>query len=86
MGLASVSSGKILFEGDDITKLPPYKRSRKGLVYVAQTDNVFKTLTVEENFKLSSYDLSEDEYKERIEIVFTLFSQIKDILKRKCIS
>ncbi|PVU73320.1 ABC transporter ATP-binding protein [Sulfolobales archaeon SCGC AB-777_J03] len=83
MGLASVSSGKILLEGEDITKLPPYKRSRKGLVYVAQTDNAFKTLTVEENFKLSSYDLSEDEYKERMEIIFTLFSQIKDILKRK---
>jgi len=36
IGLTNVLSGKILFEGDDITKFPPYKRSRKGLVYVAQ--------------------------------------------------
>ncbi|WP_016730311.1 branched-chain amino acid ABC transporter ATP-binding protein [Saccharolobus islandicus] len=83
IGLTNVLSGKILFEGDDITKFPPYKRSRKGLVYVAQIDNVFRLLTVEENFKLSSYNLSEGEYNERMEIIFTLFSQIKDILKRK---
>jgi branched-chain amino acid transport system ATP-binding protein len=83
IGLTNVLSGKILFEGDDITKFPPYKRSRKGLVYVAQIDNVFRSLTVEENFKLSSYNLSEGEYNERMEIIFTLFSQIKDILKRK---
>ncbi|ADX83741.1 ATP-binding cassette domain-containing protein [Sulfolobus islandicus] len=83
IGLTNVLSGKILFEGDDITKFPPYKRSRKGLVYVAQIDNVFRSLTVEENFKLSSYNLSESEYNERMEIIFTLFSQIKDILKRK---
>ncbi|QGA55454.1 ATP-binding cassette domain-containing protein [Sulfolobus sp. E5-1-F] len=83
IGLTNVLSGKILFEGDDITRFPPYKRSRKGLVYVAQIDNVFRSLTVEENFKLASYNLSESEYNERMEIIFTLFSQIKDILKRK---
>ncbi|AGJ63745.1 branched-chain amino acid ABC transporter ATP-binding protein [Saccharolobus islandicus] len=83
IGLTNVLSGKILFEGDDITKFPPYKRSRKGLVYVAQIDNVFRSLTVQENFKLSSYNISESEYNERMEIIFTLFSQIKDILKRK---
>ncbi|AAK42947.1 ABC transporter ATP-binding protein [Saccharolobus solfataricus] len=83
VGLTNVISGKIIFEGDDITRFPPYKRSRKGLVYVAQIDNVFRSLTVEENFKLSSYNLSENEYNERMEIIFTLFSQIRDILKRK---
>lgn len=49
MGLADVRSGRILFDGEDITRLSPHERARRGLGYVPQTRDVFPSLTVEEN-------------------------------------
>jgi len=83
IGLTNVFSGKILFMGNDITKWPPYRRSREGLAYVAQIDNVFRSLTVEENLKLASFDLDEGEFKDRLESIFSIFPQIKDVLKKR---
>lgn len=83
MGLTDVLNGKILFNDQDITYWSPHKRARVGLVYVAQVDNTFRTLTVEENLKLAAYDLNESEYTDRLESVFSLFPQMKEILKRK---
>jgi len=83
IGLTNVFSGKILFMGNDITKWPPHRRSREGLAYVAQIDNVFRSLTVEENLKLASFDLDEGEFRDRLESIFSIFPQIKDVLKKR---
>ena len=49
MGLADVSGGRILFDGADITRLTPRERAQAGLGYVAQTRDIFPSLSVEEN-------------------------------------
>jgi branched-chain amino acid transport system ATP-binding protein len=49
MGLADIYSGKIFFDGKDITKLMPHERASLGLGYVPQTRDIFPSLTVEEN-------------------------------------
>ncbi len=49
MGLADVSGGRILFDGTDITRLTPRERAQAGLGYVAQTRDIFPSLSVEEN-------------------------------------
>jgi branched-chain amino acid transport system ATP-binding protein len=49
MGLAQVAAGRILFDGEDITRLTPRERSLAGLGYVPQTRDIFPSLTVEEN-------------------------------------
>ncbi|MEO6271184.1 MAG: ABC transporter ATP-binding protein [Lautropia sp.] len=49
MGLAHVSSGRIEFDGKDITRQSPRERARAGLGYVPQTRDIFPSLTVEEN-------------------------------------
>ncbi|MEM0373476.1 MAG: ABC transporter ATP-binding protein [Sulfolobaceae archaeon] len=83
IGLTNILSGKIFLMGNDITKWPPHRRSREGLAYVAQIDNVFKSLTVEENLKLASFDLDESEFKDRLESIFSIFPQLKDIFKKR---
>jgi branched-chain amino acid transport system ATP-binding protein len=54
MGLARVSRGRILWRGEDITALPPHRRSRLGLGWVAQERDIFPSLTVEENLTVAS--------------------------------
>ena len=49
MGLCSWCTGRILFEGQDISPLAPHERAMHGLGYVPQTRDIFPSLTVEEN-------------------------------------
>lgn len=83
MGLINIYSGKIIFMNEDITNLPPHKKVSKGIAYVPQTDNVFKTLTAEENLKLAGHDLDEGQLKDRLEQIFSIFTDVKSFLKKK---
>ncbi len=49
VGLGKVDSGRIFLDGQDITELPMYRRTRLGLGYLPQEPSVFRKLTVEEN-------------------------------------
>ena len=49
MGLCPASSGRIVFQGQDITHMAPHQRAALGLGYVPQTRDIFPSLTVEEN-------------------------------------
>jgi branched-chain amino acid transport system ATP-binding protein len=48
-GAMTPSSGRILFAGEDVTRLPPHKRARKGLVRTFQSTAVYSNQTVREN-------------------------------------
>ncbi|MGR3296024.1 MAG: LPS export ABC transporter ATP-binding protein [Candidatus Bathyanammoxibius sp.] len=49
IGINTPDSGRIVFKGKDITKLPIHKRARMGLGYLCQEPSVFQRLTIEEN-------------------------------------
>ena len=49
VGMIRPNAGTIHLEGDDITRLPMYKRARRGVGYLAQETSVFRELTVEDN-------------------------------------
>lgn len=49
VGMVRPNAGRILLGGDDITRLPMYKRARQGVGYLAQETSVFRELSVEEN-------------------------------------
>ena len=49
MGLAQVTRGRILFDGEDLAALAPHQRAQRGLGLVPQTRDIFPSLTVEEN-------------------------------------
>lgn len=49
MGMIAPDSGEVLFQGQDITRLPMYKRARLGIGYLSQEPSIFQKLTVREN-------------------------------------
>ncbi len=81
MGLLSVKSGSISFEGDDITTMPPEKRSRLGIGYVPQGREIFLRLTVKENLSLG-LAARRDGMKEVPEMIYEIFPVLKKMLQR----
>jgi neutral amino acid transport system ATP-binding protein len=73
-GLLRPRGGTIVFRGDDITVLKPHECARRGLSYVPQLDNVFPTLTVEENLEMGSLDTSAT--RSQIERMYELFPRL----------
>ena len=73
-GLLKPRSGRIVFRDTDIAGERPHVITRRGLSYVPQLDNVFKSLTVEENLEMGSLDRSRTH--EQIEHMYTLFPRL----------
>ena len=67
VGLVRPNDGRVVFQGEDITRLPVYKRARRGLGYLAQEASVFRKLSVEDNVLaiLESMPLSRAERRAR---------------------
>ena len=45
-GLTTIYSGKVIYKGEDITEIPPHERTKKGMAYLPQVNNVFANLTL----------------------------------------
>ena len=71
-GMLSLHKGYVMLDGQDITKLSPQRRVEMGMAMVPQTDNIFSTMTVEENLEMGAF-LWRDEIKKNIENVYALF-------------
>jgi len=68
-GFIRPDGGRVLLNGEEITKLPIHKRAQKGISYLAQEPSVFKKLTVEENVHiiLEPLGLAKNEINNRID-------------------
>jgi len=73
-GLLKPRSGSIRYRGENIAGQRPHDITRRGLSYVPQLDNVFPSLTVEENLELGA--LAKGSPKERIERMYELFPRL----------
>lgn len=75
VGLIKPNSGKVYLEDCEITNEPMYKRSRKGIGYLAQEASVFRKLSVEDNIRavLEMSDMTTEQQKERLEFVLDEF-------------
>lgn len=76
VGLIKPNKGKVFLDTEDITKLPVYKRARKGIGYLAQDESVFRGLTVEENIRavLQMTKLSPKEQRQRVDDLIDEFN------------
>ena len=82
MGLLPTVSGELLYEGEDLRKLPADRRARLGIGYVPQGREIFSQLTVEENLRIG-LSASRSKLKEIPESIFTMFPVLKKMLRRR---
>jgi branched-chain amino acid transport system ATP-binding protein len=73
-GLLRPREGRIVFKGEDITALKPHNCTRRGLSYVPQLENVFQSLTVEENLEMGSLDRSKT--SDQMDRMYELFPRL----------
>ena len=76
-GLVRVSSGTVTLDGEDVTNQRADKLVSKGLGYVPQTNNVFPSLSIEENLEMGLYQAPK-RFAERYEFVTGLFPTLHD--------
>ena len=74
-GQVNVRSGSILLNGEDITGLKANKLVEKGVAFVPQTNNVFPSLTIEENLEMGVFQ-NPKAFKERFEFVTSIFPDL----------
>jgi branched-chain amino acid transport system ATP-binding protein len=77
LGLLNLKSGNILIEGEDITKMSPQERVKKGISFVPQTRNVFTELTVRENLEVGAF-LRKDDVTKVINEIYDLFPVLRE--------
>ncbi|ABD01758.1 ABC transporter ATP-binding protein [Synechococcus sp. JA-2-3B'a(2-13)] len=76
-GLATIRSGRVLFQGSDITHLPAEQLVQRGIGFVPQTNNVFPSLTVQENLEMGAF-IRRDNPAAQLERVYELFPPLKE--------
>jgi len=87
IGLLPMRSGKITFQGNDIGRLPPYRRARLGIGYAPEDSGLFPELTVAENFEICRWQAQASgragQGAEVDERVFAVFPEVRQFLQRR---
>ena len=82
-GLVTVRSGKVTLRGQDITGLKANQLVARGVGFVPQTNNVFPSLTIEENLQMGVYQRPKS-FKKQFEFVAGLFPALADRRSQRC--
>jgi urea transport system ATP-binding protein len=82
VGHQPTSSGRVLLDGEDITRLRAYERARRGIAYVPQGREIFPLLTVRENLETGFARLPRAQ-REISDELFELFPLLKTMLGRR---
>ena len=73
-GSITPASGKILFEGEDLTKVPPHEIVKRGIAMVPEGRHVFSLLSVKENLTMGAYGRNDQKsIREDYEKMYVLF-------------
>jgi ABC-type branched-subunit amino acid transport system ATPase component len=83
IGLTTLFSGSVKFDGVDVASVPPDRRALLGIGYLPQTGNVFPDLTVQENLEMGGYHLKGPEFRLRTMEVLELFPELRDRLNQR---
>jgi len=82
VGQHPVSSGKILWNGEDVSRLAPHARARRGIAIVPQGREIFPLLSVKENLE-TGYACVSRKDRNIPETIFELFPVLKSMLSRR---
>ena len=81
-GILKPRRGKITLKAEDITGLKPDKVARRGISYVPQINNVFPSMTIQENLDMGAF-IRNDDFSRRIEEIYELFPVLGERRKQK---
>ena len=81
-GLVKVREGSITLNGESIVGLKPNQLVAKGVGFIPQTNNVFPSLTIEENLQMGIFQ-DPKHYSERLEFVVSIFEELGKRLKQR---
>src|SRR5712671_6195132 len=81
MGLLRPRAGRVLFEGQDLTRASPDKRARAGIGYVPQGREIFPQLTVLENLRVGLL-ANRRRIRQVPPVIYEYFPQLKDLQTR----
>lgn len=77
-GTQEASSGAIVFDGRDITHMPPHEIASRGIVHMPGGRGLFPGLTVKENLRLGNWLTDPDQETQRLSEVFEIFPVLRD--------
>ncbi len=87
MGTVSPWSGRILMNGQDVTRLSPHAKAGRGLVLVPEGRQLFPDMTVEENLEMGGYShRARKQLKDNLVRVFELFPRLKERRTQKAVT
>jgi len=82
-GLARIFEGEIKYNTKNITGQKSHNLVIEGLTYVPQLENIFPSLTIEENLKMGAFIRNDDEIKKDIDNVYTMFPDLLERVRDK---
>jgi branched-chain amino acid transport system ATP-binding protein len=82
-GIRITLMGEVLFDGEDVIKMEPSERARKGLILCPERRRIFKESTVIENLRIGGIIAAKREAKRTLDYVFTLFPALVKLQRRE---
>jgi urea transport system ATP-binding protein len=83
MGTVAVRSGRIRFDGAELTGRPPWERARRGIGLVPQGRDIFALLTVQENLRVGLASANPAHERVALDRVFSFFPILREFLSRR---
>ena len=81
-GVISPWKGKIYYKDEEISGFSPESMVRRGMCYVPQEENIFPSLTVQENLEMGAF-IRKDDWRPRVEEIYELFPDLTDRRKSR---
>ncbi len=84
MGSIRAWKGRVLLQGEDVTRLSPHSKANRGLVLVPEGRQLFPDMSVEENLEMGGYShRARKRAKDNLARVYELFPRLKERRKQK---
>ncbi len=84
LGSIPARSGRVLFQGEDVTKLPAHAKVARGIVLVPEGRQLFAAMSVEENLEMGAFSRrAQRKFDKCLKEVFDLFPRLKDRRRQK---
>ena len=81
-GMLRLRGGRVTLDGEDISALSPQERVKKGMGFVPQVNNVFPTMSVEENLEMGAF-IRQDDFRDTMEQERVDISELRSIIEER---